>query len=76
MGNGRRWSRDLIPVWAGENLSRTDPAQSKQAVNESSGPRTPATGAVGRAGCGGPARPNHQRRKKGNDDVRLTIHQA
>jgi len=27
MGNGRRWSRDVIPVWAGENLSRTDPAQ-------------------------------------------------
>jgi hypothetical protein len=27
MGNGRRWNREVIPVWAGENLSRTDPAQ-------------------------------------------------
>jgi hypothetical protein len=26
MGNRRRWSRDLIPVWAGENLSWTDPS--------------------------------------------------
>lgn len=26
MGNRRRWSCDLIPVWAGENLSRTDPS--------------------------------------------------
>jgi len=22
MGNGRRWSREVIPVWAGENLAR------------------------------------------------------
>jgi hypothetical protein len=21
MGNGRRWSRDVIPVWAGESLA-------------------------------------------------------
>ncbi len=27
MGNGRRWSRDVIPVCAGENRSRTDPAR-------------------------------------------------
>ena len=54
MGNGRRWSRDVIPVGAGEPVadrSRT----SKQAVNESSAPRTPAT-CCATARQGGPGR--------------------
>jgi hypothetical protein len=28
MWNGRRWSRDAIPVWAGENPSQTIPHES------------------------------------------------
>jgi hypothetical protein len=39
MGNGRRWSRDVIPVWRLRTYPGPIP-HSKQAVNESSAPRT------------------------------------